>query len=116
MIRVLLSAVVVLALLAGPIQAASAADTSIGTKVDDAAITTKVKAKLTADQAKNLVKVHVDTENGVVHLKGTVPTDADKAEAERLARDTNGVREVVNELQVASSSTGSTPSASPSTK
>ena len=116
MIRSLLSAFVVLALLAGSIQLASAADTSIGTKVDDSAITTKVKAKLTADHAKNLIKVHVDTEKGVVHLKGTVPTDADKAEAERLARDTSGVTDVVNELQVASSTTGSTPSASPSTK
>ena len=116
MIRSLLSAVVVLALLAGPIQVASAADTSIGTKVDDTAITTKVKAKLTKESAKNLVKVHVDTEKGVVHLKGTVPTDADKAEAERLVRDTDGVRDVVNELQVASGTTGSTPSASPSTK
>ena len=116
MIRALLSAVVVLALLAGPIQVASAADTSIGTKVDDAAITTKVKAKLTADHVKNLVKVNVDTENGVVHLKGTVPTEADKAEAERIVRSTDGVSEVVNELQVASSATGSTPSASPSTK
>jgi len=116
MIRSLLSAFVVLALLAGSIQLASAADTSIGTKVDDSAITTKVKAKLTADHAKNLIKVHVDTEKGVVHLKGTVPTDADKAEAERLARDTSGVTDVVNELQVASSATGSTPSASPSTK
>jgi len=116
MIRSLLSAFVVLALLAGSIQLASAADTSIGTKVDDSAITTKVKAKLTADHAKNLVKVHVDTEKGVVHLKGTVPTDADRAEAERLARDTSGVTDVVNELQVASSATGSTPSASPSTK
>jgi osmotically-inducible protein OsmY len=46
----------------------------------------------------------------VVELKGTVPTEADKAEAERLARGTDGVKEVKNELVIAS------PSASPSTK
>jgi osmotically-inducible protein OsmY len=46
-----------------------------------------------------------------VSLKGSVPTEADKAEAERLARGTDGVKEVMNELTVSSS-----PSASPDTK
>ncbi|TMQ19516.1 MAG: BON domain-containing protein [Candidatus Rokuibacteriota bacterium] len=108
--RALFSAVFVLMLVAAPTLVAYAADTSVGTKVDDTGITTKVKAKLTAERAKNLVSVHVDTTDGVVHLQGTVPTEADKAEAERLARSTNGVREVTNDLQV------SNPSASPSTK
>ena len=105
----LLNAMVVLTLVAGPALVAGAGD-SVGTKVDDAAITTKVKAKLTTDSVKNLVKVHVDTKEGVVHLAGTVPTDADKAEAERLARNTVGVKDVRNDLTI------SNPSASPSTK
>jgi len=109
MIRRLLSAIVILTLVIGPALVAGAAD-SIGTKLDDTAITTKVKAKLTTDKVKNLVKVHVETKDGVVHLAGTVPTDADKAEAERLARGIDGVKEVMNELTVSS------PSASPSTK
>jgi osmotically-inducible protein OsmY len=104
----LIGAVVALTLVLGPALLAGAQSTSVGTKVDDAAITTKVKAKLTADSVKNLVKVNVDTENGVVHLKGTVPTEADKMEAERLARATDGVRDVKNDLAVAS-----TPAASP---
>jgi hyperosmotically inducible periplasmic protein len=113
--RALLTAVLALSLVAGPTLVAYAADESIGQKVDDAAITTKVKAKLTTEHAKNLVKISVDTTDGVVHLKGTVPTESDKAEAERLARSTNGVREVMNDLQV-EGTTGSTPSASPGTK
>ena len=110
--RRLLGAFVVLTLVSGSAMVAGAADTksSIGQKVDDATLLTKVKAKLTADKAKNLVKVNVDVKDGVVALKGSVPTDADKTRAEELARATEGVHEVRNELTVAS------PSASPSTK
>jgi osmotically-inducible protein OsmY len=44
-----------------------------------------------------------------------VPTLADKADAERLALDTDGVVAVTNDLKVATSS-GSSPAASPSTR
>ncbi len=110
--RRLLGAFVVLTLVGGSAMVAGAADTksSVGQKVDDATLLTKVKAKLTADKAKNLVKVNVDVKDGVVALKGSVPTDADKTRAGELARATEGVHEVRNELTVSS------PSASPSTK
>jgi hyperosmotically inducible protein len=109
--RRLLGALVIVTLVAGPamIGAATAAE-SIGKKVDDAAVLTKVKTKLATDNAKSLVKVNVDVKDGVVHLKGTVPTEADKAQAEKIAQNTDGVTQVVNELMVNS------PSASPSTK
>ena len=115
MIRRLLGAMVILTLVIGPALVAGAAD-SIGTKLDDTAITTKVKAKLTTDSVKNLVKVHVETKDGVVHLAGTVPTDADKAEAERLARGTDGVKEVMNELTVSSPSASASTMRLPSTR
>ena len=106
----LLSAVVMLALavstVVGP---AAAADRSVGEKIDDAKITTAVKTKLTADRVKNLVDVSVETDDGVVRLTGKVPTAEAKFEAERIARRTNGVREVKNDLRVES------PSASPKT-
>jgi hyperosmotically inducible protein len=69
-------------------------------KAEDAKITTTVKAKLTKEQAKNLVKVNVDTKDGVVHLKGTVPNEQAKTEAEQLAKDTDGVVSVTNDLKV----------------
>jgi hyperosmotically inducible periplasmic protein len=93
--------------------AAGAGGRSVGDKVDDAMITTKVKSKLSTEHVKNLVKVDVDTKNGVVHLQGTVPTLKDKAEAERLARDTKGVVRVMNDLKVAGSTDSSSPAASP---
>ena len=94
------------AIVGGPAQAA---DRSIGEKMDDAKITTAVKTKLTADRMKNLVDVSVETDDGVVRLSGKVATAEDKFQAERIARRTNGVREVRNELRVENPS----PSASP---
>jgi osmotically-inducible protein OsmY len=46
------------------------------------------------------VSVNVDTKDGVVHLKGTVPNEQAKAEAERLAKDTDGVASVTNDIKV----------------
>ena len=99
---------IVLAVVGGPAQAA---DRSIGEKLDDTKITTAVKAKLAADRVKNLVNVGVETNDGVVRLYGKVPTPEDKFEAERVARRTNGVRDVTNELRVEKPDTS--PSASP---
>ncbi len=98
----------VLTVVGGPAQAA---DRSIGEKLDDTKITTAVKAKLAADRLKNLVNVGVETNDGVVRLYGKVPTPEDKFEAERVARRTNGVRDVTNELRVEKPDTS--PSASP---
>jgi osmotically-inducible protein OsmY len=114
--RALLGALVVLTLLAGSALVADAAGgRSMGEKIDDAWITTKVKTKLSTEHVKSLVNVDVDTKDGVVHLQGMVPTMEDKAQAERLARDTDGVISVMNDLKVASS-TDSSPAASPSTR
>jgi osmotically-inducible protein OsmY len=93
---------IVVALTAGVVPGAVGQDRTIGERVDDARITAQLKTKLTADRAKNLVNINVDTRDGVVHLKGTVPTDQDRMEAERVARGTKGVREVRNDLVVTS--------------
>lgn len=69
--------------------------------VDDAAITTAVKAKLAADKIKTLVRVSVDTVGGVVTLTGTVETANEKKHAQELARGSKGVSKVVNNLQIA---------------
>ncbi len=69
--------------------------------VDDAAITTAVKAKLAADKIKTLVRVSVDTVGGVVTLTGTVESADQKKHAEEVARGVKGVSKVVNNLQIA---------------
>jgi hyperosmotically inducible protein len=73
---------------------------STGTNIDDAGITASVKSKLVADKAANLTRVDVDTNNGTVYLNGTVESPEQKSRAEQLAWQANGVRSVVNNLQV----------------
>jgi hyperosmotically inducible protein len=45
-------------------------------------------------------KINVDSEDGVVTLKGEVPTEDAKNSAETIAWDITGVREVHNQLYV----------------
>jgi hyperosmotically inducible periplasmic protein len=68
--------------------------------LDDATLTAKVKAKLAADPEVTAYAIDVDTLEGVVTLSGRVETAEESAEAEKLARDTEGVRSVVNRLAV----------------
>src|SRR5262245_45885226 len=66
----------------------------------DATVNTSVKNKLAADVTTSAAKINVDTSNGVVTLSGAVPTAAEKSEAERIARNTQGVTQVVNNITV----------------
>lgn len=74
---------------------------TLGQNIDDANITASVKAQLVADKASNFVRIDVDTNGGVVYLNGSVDSDEQRARAEHLARRVGGVKEVVNNLQVA---------------
>ena len=66
----------------------------------DNTINTAVKNKLAAEPTTSAAKIDVDTSNGVVTLSGKVPTAAEKSEAERIARNTQGVRQVVDNISV----------------
>lgn len=72
-----------------------------GRNVDDAALTASVNAALVADKPSNFTRIDVDTTNGVVALNGTVETAEQRARAEQLAGRVDGVKRVVNNLQVA---------------
>ena len=71
-----------------------------GTQVDDAAITAAVKAKLAADGDINPFNIDVDTNEGVVTLQGRVEKEEARAKAEQHARETDGVKRVVNLVKV----------------
>jgi osmotically-inducible protein OsmY len=66
----------------------------------DAGITTSVKSKLAADDAVKAHEINVDTKEGVVSLNGAVPTAAVKERAVELARSTDGVTSVVDNLTI----------------
>jgi hyperosmotically inducible protein len=65
------------------------------------ALTTKVKTALASDQGmKTLAKIDVDSEDGVVTLKGKVDSAEAKKKAEEIAKKVDGVKSVKNELKV----------------
>lgn len=66
----------------------------------DAGITTSVKSKLAADDQVKAYKIDVDTREKIVTLSGNVDTEGAKARAVEIARATDGVANVVNNLTV----------------
>jgi hyperosmotically inducible periplasmic protein len=73
-----------------------------GMYVKDSAITTKVKTKLLAKEPTTLTNVKVNTDrDGMVWLSGTVPTKEASDRAEEIAKDTDGVRGVHNNIVIA---------------
>jgi hyperosmotically inducible periplasmic protein len=71
-----------------------------GQTMSDTSISTAVQTKLTSDRLSNFSRVDVDTERGVVNLSGVVETAEQRAQAERLARQVDGVARVNNNLQI----------------
>jgi len=72
----------------------------IATQWDDNVITTKVKSKLAADPQVSALNISVTTDEGAVTLTGRVKDAQQRAEAEKLARDTEGVKKVNNLIKV----------------
>lgn len=73
---------------------------SLACSQTDAGITTAVKSKLAADDTVKAYKVDVDTHNKVVTLSGEVDTQAQRTHAVMIARNTDGVADVIDELRV----------------
>ena len=71
-----------------------------GRNVDDATVTSSVKTRLAGDKISSLTRIDVDTNNGTVALNGVVESPEQKARAQELASQVNGVGKVVNNLQV----------------
>ena len=91
---------------------APAAARSVGQVIDDAAITTEVKAKLTADKLSNLTKIEVKTEAGIVTLNGVVDDSERRLRAAQIVSSVNGVKGLVNNIHVAGSTVPAAPAAS----
>jgi osmotically-inducible protein OsmY len=72
----------------------------VGDTLDDTWIHTKITTKLIGDRDTSAGEINVDVNNNTVTLRGTVDTAAEKAEAERIAKETEGVRRVINQLKV----------------
>ena len=80
--------------------AVSRGQQTVGSYVDDATITTSVKAAFVDNKQVDAASIHVETLNGTVLLSGFAKNATERSTAERLARDTKGVRSVKNEISV----------------
>lgn len=98
--RVLLSAFVACTLAAGSGCAVTRGQSTPGEYVDDAAITTKVKAKFAGDETVSAMAIQVETLQGVVQLSGFAKSQTEKDRAAQLARSTEGVKSVKNDIVV----------------
>ncbi len=73
---------------------------SVGAYIDDAAITTRVKARFAEDPVVSAMSISVETLNGTVQLSGFAKSNEERATAERLAKATSGVQAVRNNILV----------------
>ena len=71
-----------------------------GEYIDDALITTKVKAALAADPNVKATEVNVETFKGMVQLSGFVSSKESIQKAIDIARGVSGVRGVKNDMAV----------------
>jgi BON domain len=78
-------------------------------KADDAKISSEIQSKYGQDSGLSTKQLSVQASNGVVTISGFVDNDTQRAAAARQAAAVDGVKEVVNNLQVASASNDSAP-------
>ena len=79
---------------------ANQSDQSKGERIDDSATSSRVQDALAADPLYKFGGVNVDTLKGTVQLSGFVAAGEQKTRAGEIARNTTGVREVVNNITV----------------
>ena len=73
---------------------------TVGAYVDDATITTQVKARMVDNKDVDAGAIKVETLNGTVLLSGFAKSALEKSSAETIARKVNGVKSVKNEIIV----------------
>ncbi len=75
--------------------------TGVKETFSDSAITAKIKTKLAEGHFGSLTDISVTTNNGVVTLSGSVPSEQARQRALDAARSSDGVMRVENDLTVA---------------
>jgi hyperosmotically inducible protein len=96
------TATLLAALVLGTVTVSGCAATgeAAGQAIDDATITTGVKAAINGDPNLKVSELDVETDQGVVHLSGFVSSADDVAAAAAAARTVKGVKSVKNDLRL----------------
>jgi osmotically-inducible protein OsmY len=79
---------------------AAVAAKKVGDSMEEAALTTKIKAKMALDDSVKARAVDVTTNGTVVTVSGTVRSVTEHDRVVALARETNGVTRVVDHLEI----------------
>jgi len=80
--------------------AVSRGQETVGAYVDDATITTSVKAKMLENKDVAGTSISVETLNGTVMLSGFAKSATERNTAETIAMNTKGVKLVKNEIAI----------------
>jgi hyperosmotically inducible periplasmic protein len=96
----LASALTVLALITASGCAVQRGQETVGAYVDDAAITTSVKARFVDNKEVDAGAIKVETLNGTVMLSGFAKNANERNTAEDIAMKVNGVKSVKNSITV----------------
>ena len=80
--------------------AVSRGQETVGAYVDDAGITTLVKARMAESKLVSASSISVETLNGTVMLSGFAKSTTEKSAAENIARGVNNVKSVKNEIAI----------------
>jgi osmotically-inducible protein OsmY len=80
--------------------AVSRGQETVGSYVDDTAITTSVKSRYVGNEMVDASSIRVETLNGTVMLSGFAKNATEKSTAESIAWKVNGVKAVRNEISV----------------
>ena len=73
---------------------------TMGSYLDDTGITTAIKTRLLEDKTTGGLSINVESLNGTVALSGFATSETEKARAEAIAREAQGVKAVRNNLIV----------------
>lgn len=71
---------------------------SVGERLDDSAISTKIKSSLLADRSTDGLDIEIEVFKGRVQLNGFADNQAEVVRAEEIARSVKGVVELTNNL------------------
>lgn len=78
----------------------AAAAVQVRKAVAEGSLTAKIKAKMALDDHVKALSLNVDTVGSVVTITGYVNSEAARQRALQLARDTAGVTQVIDKLQI----------------
>ena len=96
----LVAAMTAVVLLTTPGCAVTRGQETTGAYIDDAALTTRIKARFVENKDVDAASIKVETLNGTVMLSGFAKSSVERSTAENIARGVNGVKSVKNEIAV----------------